>query len=294
MVTSLSRMHWAKVGAVGLLALVLPVAATGQMGDGSAPAMAMGNGRMVRGTVTATAADHLTVKTETGEVYDVVVTPNTQVRKGRDQMKLADVHAGDGVGAMGEIDPAKKTVHALFVTVVDAEQVKKARDAMGKTMISGTVTAIDELKLTIKRTDDVVQVIQVDEDTSFQRGTRQMMTALAADGTGAGFGGGGGRGQRPGAAPAAADTPESLTLADVKVGSVVAGKGAMKNGVFVPTQLAIADGSAAAPRQQRRRPDGAGTPGTAPAGTAAPATTPPPGSTPPTTTTPPTTGTEPN
>src|SRR5580698_5293828 len=88
--------------------------ARAQMGDGS-QTMAMGSGRMVRGTVTAAAADHLTVKTETGEVYEVVVTPNTQVRKGRDQLKLTDVHVGDGVGAMGEIDPAKKTVHALFV-----------------------------------------------------------------------------------------------------------------------------------------------------------------------------------
>jgi hypothetical protein len=258
----------------GLLVLGLAIAPPGsaQMGDGS-QTMALGSGRAVRGTVTAATADHLTVKTEAGEVYEVVVTPNTQVRKGRDPMKFGDIHTGDAVGAMGEIDAPKKTVHALMVVVVDAEQLKKAREAMGKTVISGTVTAIDDVKITIKRTDDVMQTIMVDEDTSFRKGGRNMAMALGADGAG------GMRPQRAGAAaPANADTAESLTLADVKVGSVVVGQGAIKNGIFVPTQLAVSD--AAAQQQRRRRPEGAaGTPGTS---TTTPATT-----------TPPTTGTEP-
>ena len=244
--------------------------AAAQMGDGAPPAVAMGSGRAVRGTVTAAAADHLTVKTETGEVYEVVVTPNTQVRKGRDQLKLTDVHVGDGVGAIGEIDPAKKTVHALMLQVVDADAVKKAREAMGKTFIAGTVTAIDDLKITIKRTDDVVQVITVDEDTSFKKGARGMQMALQADGTGAGMTGA--RGQRGGAAPATApDTAESLTLADVKVGSVVAGPGTIKGGVFVPTTLSI--GEAGGGQRQRRRPDGAGAGAAAPPSTTTPAST---------------------
>lgn len=269
---------WRMSGLLALLAM-LPLAANAQMGDGSTPQFAMGNGRPIRGTVTAVTATDLTVKTESGEVYDVVITPNTQVRHGRDPMKLADVHAGDGVGAMGELDAAKKTIHALFVTVVSAEDLKKAREAMGKTMISGTVTAIDDLKLTIKRTDDVVQVIQVDEDTSFRRGGRGMAMALSPDGMTVGGGGRQRAGSGNGAAPAATDNAESLTLADVKVGSVVAGQGTIKNGVFVPTTLAI--GEAQAPRQ-RRRPDGAGP------GTGTPSTAPPPS-----TTTPPGAGTEP-
>jgi len=75
-----------------------------------------------------------------------------------------------------------------MVMVVDAEQVKKAREAMGKTMISGTVTAIDELKITIKRTDDVMQTIAVDEDTSFRKGGRGMGMALGAEAWAAGRG----------------------------------------------------------------------------------------------------------
>ncbi len=61
----------------------------------------------------------------------------------------------------------------MFVTVVDAEQMKKAQEDLGKTYIAGKVTAIDELKLTIKRADGVTQVIEVDEGTSFRRGGRR-------------------------------------------------------------------------------------------------------------------------
>ena len=258
------------------------VSATAQTGDGSTPAFAMGGGRPVRGTVTAVTPSTLTVKTETGEVYEVVLTPNTQIRKGRDPMKAAEIKPGDGIGAMGEMDPAKKTVHALMVTVVTAEDLKKARDAMGKTFISGTVTAINELKLTIKRTDDVVQVIAVDEDTSFKKGGRAMAMALGADGL-SGGGRRGGGGAAP-AMPTADDSAESLTLGDVKVGSVVAGPGTLKNGVFVPTTLAI--GEAQAPRQ-RRRPEGAGpggaTPNPATTQPGGPPSQTPPGTTPPTT-----------
>ena len=264
-----------------LLAGLAGLQVSAQMGDGNqGPPVAMGSGRMVRGTITVVATDKLTLKTEAGEVYTVALTPNTQLRHGRDQMKIADVHVGDGVGAMGEMDQPNKTVHALFVTVVGAEDLKKAREAMGKTFISGTVTAIDETKLTIKRTDNVVQVIEVDEDTSFRRGGRGMGMALGDQGgLGAGGGYGGGRrgggqgagsggGQGGGQGTSASDGGESITLADVKVGSVVAGSGAVKNGVFVPKMLGVSDPTA---QRARRRPE-SGAP--AASSTGAPATPP--------------------
>ncbi len=116
---------------------------------------------MVRGTVTAATVDTLTVKMETGDMYKVTVTPNTRVMKERQPVKLAEIKAGDGVGAMGVMDAPTKTLHAVFVTVVDAEQVKKAQADLGKTYIAGEVTAIDadNLKLTIKRADGVSQTI---------------------------------------------------------------------------------------------------------------------------------------
>jgi len=231
------------------LAAVPAKAQAGDPGQDSAPAMAMGSGRMVRGTVTAVAGDKITLKTDAGDTFSVALTPNTRVIKDRQQAKAADIKVGDGIGAGGELDHANNTVHALFVSVVSAEEVKKMKDSFGKTWISGKVTAIDDLKITILRGDKVSQTIAVDDDTSFKRGGRGMAMAMRGDASipmsGGDFRGGGASG---GGRPLQADAGEPITLADVKVGDMVAGEGALKNGVFVPTTLAVSD-----PTQQHRR-----------------------------------------
>jgi hypothetical protein len=245
--------------------------------------MAFAGGQMVRGTVTAVTAEHLTVKTESGEVFQVVLSANTRLNKERQPVKVTDIKVGDAVGAMGVLDAPTRTVHAVFVGVIDAEQVKKARENMGKTYITGKVTAIDmdALKLTVMRPDGVSQVIGVDEQTSFKRGGRGM-AAIANGGGVVDMGGGGRRGMGAGAGtPAGSGTSagagagagnggggESITFADVKVGDTVAGRGALKNGLFMPTELGVMD-PAAMGQRRRRGAEGSG-PGTAPTGTAAP------------------------
>jgi hypothetical protein len=232
--------------------------------------VAFAGGQMVRGTVTATAADHLTIKTEAGEVYQVALSANTRLTKERQPLKVADIKPGDAVGAMGVLDAPTKTVHAVFVGVIDAEQVKKARENMGKTYITGKVTAIDmdALRVTVMRPDGVSQVIGVDEQTSFKRGGRGM--AAMASGSGVvDMGGGPPDGSRrgTGAGTGAAGNGgggESITFADVKVGDTVAGRGALKNGTFVPTEFGVMDPAAMG---QRRRRGGDAGPGSAPADT---------------------------
>ncbi len=228
--------------------------------------VAFAGGQMVRGTVTAAAADRLTVKTEAGEIYQVALSANTRLTKDRQPVKVTDIKVGDGVGAMGVLDPATKTVHAVFVGVIDAEQVKKARENMGKTYITGKVTAIDmdALKVTVLRPDGVSQTIGVDEQTSFKRGGR----GLAALAGGAGIvdaGPVGGRGSGTGAGSGAGNGGggESITFADIKVGDSIAGQGGIKDGVFVPTQLGVMD-PAAIGQRRRRGAEGSGT-GAAPA-----------------------------
>src|SRR5271170_2217032 len=272
------RQQWmwrcgAKLLLMAMAALPLPVHA--QQGDDEREGPVFSGGQMVRGTVTAATADHLTVKTDAGDVYQVALSANTRLSKDRQPVKVADIKAGDGVGAMGVLDPATKTVHAVFVGVMDAEQVKKAREGMGKVYITGRVTAIDmdALKITVQRPDGVSQVIGVDEQTSFKRGGRGMsMLASGAGvtelGPGGGRGsGGGGAASGNGAGGGNGSGGESITLADVKVGDAVAGKGALKNGVFVPTELGVSDPAA----RRRRRELEAGAAGTAPNGAAAPA-----------------------
>jgi hypothetical protein len=227
------------------------VRAQGGQDDPREGGVAFAGGQMVQGTVTA-AGDHLTVKTEKGEVYQVVVSANTRLTKDRQPVKLAEIKVGDGVGAMGVLDAATKTVHAVFVGAIDAEQVKKAREGMGKVFITGKVTAIDvdTLKVTVMRPDGVSQVIGVDEGTSFKRGGRAM-TAIVGGETGDSGAAAGGRGVGNEAGG------ESITLADVKVGDAVAGRGAVKNGLFGPTELRVMD-AAAMGQRRRRGGDGSG------------------------------------
>jgi hypothetical protein len=223
---------------------------------------AFAGGQMVRGTVTATTADHLTVKTEAGEVYQVALSANTRVTRDRQPVKVADIKVGDGVGAMGVLDAATKTVHAVFVGVVDAEQVKKAREGMGKVYITGKVTAIDMdgLKLTVMRPDGVSQVIGVDEGTSFKRGGRGMAAMMSGSGVVDAS-------SAPSSGAGAGSRGESITFADVKVGDGVAGRGELKNGLFVPTELGVMDASARRRRNAEGRGAGAGSTAT-PAGAA--------------------------
>jgi hypothetical protein len=263
-----------RVELVGLAAVFFLAAGLGiaQGQDGQdAGGVAFAGGQMVRGTVTAATGDHLTVKTEAGEVYQVVVSTNTRLTRDRQPVKVADIKVGDGVGAMGMLDAATKTVHAVFVGVVDAEQVKKAREGMGKVYITGKVTAIDMdgLKLTVMRPDGVSQVIGVDEGTSFKRGGRGMAAMASGSGVvdaGSAAGAASGNG-------AAGGGGESITFADVKVGDGVAGRGALKNGLFVPTELGVMDAAAMAQRR-RRRSDGAAAGTAAPAGSTAPPASP--------------------
>ena len=198
----------------------------------------------VAGTVVSVTGDAVAVKAEDGTVYTVTTTANTRVMKGQTPLKVADLKAGDGAMALGNMDAPNKTLHAALVMVTDAETLKKMRENLGKTYISGKVTAIDSdnLKMTVLRPDGVSQTIGFDETTSFKRGGR-----MARAGMGAG-------GAVPAMAPA--EGGESITLADIKVGDNVVGTGSLKGGVFVPGQLNVAT-----PRAGR------GTNGARPAGT---------------------------
>lgn len=248
MTTGASKIRWRNVasGSVAVLLLMSVAclqarAAAQDEQDPGQGRIAFAGGQMVRGTVTAVQGDHLTVKTEQGEMFQVAVSANTSIMKQRQPMKLAEIKPGDGVGAMGVMDAPTKTIHAVFVAVMDAEQVRKAREGLGKEYITGKVTAVemDALKITVLRPDGVSQVIGVDEGTSFRRGGRSMASMI--DGSGAVEA----RGAQN------REAGESITLADVKVGDRVMGRGGLKHGVFVPTELGVVD--PAMMRQHRQR-----------------------------------------
>ncbi|HZD49952.1 MAG TPA: DUF5666 domain-containing protein [Silvibacterium sp.] len=157
----------------------------------------------VRGTVTAVSGDNISVKTETGDIYKVETGPNTHFRKQRDQIKISDIHVGDMVAAAGDKDEKAKTVGAMFVMLIDKEQYEKARADFGKTWTAGSIQSIDETKITVKRPDNVVQTIVVDENTSFRKHR------------------------------------DSITLPDIKVGDNVTARGSVQNGNFLATVLSV-------------------------------------------------------
>src|SRR5579875_1386950 len=171
-----------------VLALLVPVcgrSAGAQERAPQGPGQGGGRGQFagmqrIGGTITAVAGPQLTIKTVDGLVYQVVTTDNTRVMRGRGVPgKLADLKAGDGLMAMGNLDAPNKTLHAAVVVSIDAEQMKKMEEAhqqelanLGKTLIAGRVTAIDldNATMTVERPDGVSQTIGFDENTSFRRG----------------------------------------------------------------------------------------------------------------------------
>jgi hypothetical protein len=106
--------------------------------------------------------------------------------------------------AGGLVDTKAKTVGAVVLVDIDAQEVRKARAGFGKTWVMGKVTAVHELRITIERAGDKqAQIVAVDENTSFRK------------------------------------RREDVTLADVKVGDVISAEGAIHADTFLATNLRI-------------------------------------------------------
>jgi hypothetical protein len=274
----MKHFHWMSVAVTAGFLLISGVQVPGQMG-GQAGGQGRGQrggfggqmGQPVQGTVIEATSSKLTVKTEAGDSYEVTVTDTARIMRAGQPIKLSDVKPGDSVTARGTVDAAKKTVQAMMVMDVDAATAAKAKENLGKTYVTGRVTAIDadNLKITVARTDGVNQVIAVDEGTSFQRGNSGVAADVAAaGGEGMGMGMRGGR-QRAGA-QAAPPAPESITLADIKVGDALMATGTVKGGTFTVLKMGVSEpgmGPGAGRNrgaQDQSGPAGAGTPPAAP------------------------------
>jgi hypothetical protein len=187
-----------------IVGVAMAAAPSSHAQDDNAMAQAFGRGNGVRGTVTAVATNSFTIRTDEGENYKVLYSPNTRLMKDRQPIEAGDVHMGDMLIAGGLVDAKAKTVGAVVVLDVDPGVVNKARAGFGKTWVAGKVTAIHELKITIERVGDKqVQVVEVDENTSFRK------------------------------------RREDVTLADVKVGDFISAQGALHADTFLAATLRI-------------------------------------------------------
>jgi hypothetical protein len=156
------------------------------------------------GTITAIDAHAITLKTRDGQTAQVALSDKTQYHKAREAATFADLKVGDMVFVRGE-----KTGENVWQAAVVATRGQgdspggNLAEGMGKRFIAGEVKSIDGTQLTIQRPDGVTQKISVDEDTSFRK------------------------------------NGESITLADLKTGDHVFGRGEIKNGIFVPAVLNV-------------------------------------------------------
>jgi hypothetical protein len=149
-------------------------------------------------------AHSITLKTRDGQTAQVALDDKTQYRKGREAATPGDLKVGDTVFVRGE----KTGENAWQAAVIGSRGQNDGSggnfaEGMGKRFIAGEIKSIDGTQLTIQRPDGVTQKISVDEDTSFRK------------------------------------NGESITLADLKRGDHVFGRGELKNDVFVPAVLNV-------------------------------------------------------
>jgi hypothetical protein len=201
-----------------------------------------GMGMMARGlmgTVTEVAADHYTIKTETGDIYTVHFSANTRITKqpagmrgpggggggggqgaggggGRggygggtppQEIKATDIKVGDAITAAGDIDATAKSVGATRIMQLDPETAKRMQEMaanFGKTWLQGKVTAINETTITLTGTlDNAPHNVAADENTQFRR------------------------------------RRDPITLADIQVGDTIRADGAVKAGVFTASAVEV-------------------------------------------------------
>ena len=162
----------------------------------------------IRGVVARTSESSVFVKAQDGTVYEVETGANTHFVKNGAATPADQAHSGDTVLAGGELDAKKHTLGAVFVAVVDAEELAELdqrRAQWGKTWLAGTITAKRGTDLVIQRPDGVVNTVSVDEDTSFRK------------------------------------RHQSITLPDIQVGDGMTATGAPGKDVFLAKVLTVVD-----------------------------------------------------
>jgi hypothetical protein len=185
--------------------------------QGQAQGQGRGNregGRPVFGKITAIHDGSLEIAGMDGQAVNVKLTPQTEFRKDREAAKLADFKVGDMVMVRGD----ENADHSVTAKVIGGRSgayngpglggrpnggMMGSPGTLGKDYVAGEVKSIDAPKLTVLRTDNVTQVLELNEDTSLRRGR------------------------------------ESITMADIKVGDHVMARGAVQNEVFVPKGVMV-------------------------------------------------------
>ncbi len=199
-------------------------------------------GHGVMGKITAIASGSIELTRPDGTSVIVKLTDFTEFRKDRQPAKIADFKVGDLVFVRGE-ENADHTYTAQMIGARSGNGPGGGGAAgagggfgeMGKDFVAGEIKSIDAPSMTLLRTDNVTQTLELTEDTSLRKGR------------------------------------DSITMADIHPGDHVVIRGAMQNNVFVPKNVMVFSPEQWEHMQQMM--SGRGASGSAPA--TAPANNPP-------------------
>jgi hypothetical protein len=173
-----------------------------------------GRGRPVFGKISAIQSDSIEVTGPDGNKVTLKLTSSTEYRKDRQPAKLADFKVGDPVIVRTDQPDGKGTTAIMVASGQFAMRTGPGGPGgqgagpgmfgtLGKDFVIGEVKAIDPPRLTVMRTDNVSQTLELNEETSLRRGR------------------------------------ESITMADIRAGEHVIARGAVENNVFVPKNLTV-------------------------------------------------------
>jgi Domain of unknown function (DUF5666) len=201
-----------------------PPAQNPGIAQGAEPGQGRGGMRRmgVFGKLTAVHDQSLEITREDGSVVTVKISPNTRFRKDRQDAALTDFKVGDTIFVRGEENP-DRTWNADMIGERPAGGFggrgqggggaeggrgggpggMRSMGVLGRDYVLGEVKAVDAPKLTILRTDNVTQTIELNEETSLRKDR------------------------------------QSVTMADIQVGDHVFVRGATANSVFQPKSVNV-------------------------------------------------------
>ena len=198
---------------LGILS-VLPVCAPVMAQDSATAVRQAPDGEDLRrlpllGKITAVRPGSFEIANPNGETVTVKLTPTTEFHKDRQAVKRTDFKVGDVVIVRGEENPDHTwTAQIIAGRTINGPNARGERmfgpaGTLGKDYVVGEVKAVDAPKITVLRTDNVSQTIELNEETSLRKGR------------------------------------DSVTMADVQVGDHLLVHGVLQNDVFVPKTVII-------------------------------------------------------
>lgn len=172
--------------------------------------------RPMFGKITAIQNGIMEITGPDGQVVKVKYTDQTEFRKDRQPVKVSDFKVGDMVAVRGE----QSADHTINATLIGGRAggvmgggpggqrgpgggMAFGGGTLGKDYVAGEVKSIDPPKITLLRTDNVTQTLELNEETSLRKGR------------------------------------ESITMADIQVGDHIVSHGAVQKDVFVPKGLMV-------------------------------------------------------